>query len=177
MIQKVFNKKGNVATLWVASLPVFALLFMVVGSLVVAWMSHSSSQVAADAASLAATQKLDGWVRQGLAEKMRQLDGGAYGSILGSDEQKQAFMREVVRRHEQQLKAVAKKYAEKNGAKGKGRIILSSNGRVEVEAGTPFRSLIFEDYFKDYEITGSGTGPSRYYLDWLPNKAIEVTYE
>jgi hypothetical protein len=177
MIRYVFNQKGNVATLWVASLPAFAILFMVIASLASAWMTHSASQVAADAASLAATKKLDGWVQAETNAWISRHDTGLepddpgyidpYTLALGNDAKRNEFMHWVIARHESELKQVVKEYVTKHGGHEHGEMKVSVNGQIEVNAQSVFRSLIFEEAFQDYLIAGSGTGPKRYYLDWM----------
>lgn len=180
MIKQFFNKKGNVTTLWVASLPVFAILFCIIASLASAWMTHSNSQVAADAASIAATKKLEGWVHQDtdawisiFERQMAGLEPGdpgytdPYTLAFGSKTQQNRFMNWVISSHEAELKKEVKKYVTKHGGHTEGEIRIGKNGRVEVKAQTQFRSLIFEDVFEDYYISGTGTGPTRYYLKWM----------
>ncbi|SDW87884.1 hypothetical protein SAMN05444487_10784 [Marininema mesophilum] len=168
------NTQGNVTTLWVASLPVFAILFMFIGSLAVAWMSHSNSQVAGDAASLAATKKMDGWISGDLAAWL-DLHKDNYQEAMGNDAKREAFIRWSVARHRGELVRVVKKYVDKHGAKGKG-LITSRSGRLEVQAGTPFKSILAKEYFVKYDIRGSGSGPSRYYLDGISDGAVHVKY-
>ncbi|OYD06321.1 pilus assembly protein TadG-related protein [Paludifilum halophilum] len=188
-IRRVMNKKGNVAILWVASLPIFALLFCFIGTLAVVWMTHSSSQVAADAASLAATKKMDGWVQQDLEAKIRAVkeangdlspdDPGyqnPYMVVLGTDEKKKAFMNGVIHNHQGELKKIVQAYAKKNGGGDEGMLTLGKSGRIKVSVETPFRSLFFEEYFKDQTVEGSGTGPSRYYLEWLSDEERTIEY-
>ncbi|QKI80691.1 pilus assembly protein TadG-related protein [Kroppenstedtia eburnea] len=166
---RVFNKRGNVAVLWVASLPVFALLFAFIGTLVIIWMTHSASQVAADAASLAATKKLDVWVRQAMSEEMSE------GAFPVTDAEKKEFMNRVISRHEQGLQEVVRKYVKKHGGDDHGVITVGKHSRIEVNARSSFQSLFLEEHFRDQYIYGAGSGPDRYYLDWLP-EGREVRY-
>ncbi|SFS85935.1 hypothetical protein [Marininema halotolerans] len=168
------SKKGNVTTLWVASLPIFALLFMFIGSLAVAWMSHSNSQMAGDAASLAATHKIDGWVNADLTLWLERYEGN-YQKAIGSNAQRRAFIQWSIQRHRNELIEVVKQYTRKHGAKGKG-LITSRSGRVVVRAGTPFQSMIARNYFSKQDIQGDGAGPVRYYLKGLPNDTIHIEY-
>lgn len=130
IFQHVMNKRGNVAILWVASLPIFALLFAFIGTLVTIWMTHSSSQMAADAASLAATQKMDAWVRQAMSEELSRADGIA----LSTDAQKRDFMLRVISGHERGLQNVVREYVQKHGGDKHGEIHIGKNGRIEVNA-------------------------------------------
>lgn len=166
----VLNQRGNVTVLWVASLPIFALLFAFIGTLVIIWMTHSSTQVAADAASLAATQKMDAGVRQAMNEKLSRGE-----SLPETDVERSEFMHQVISRHERGLQDVVRKYVKKHGGDQHGVITLGKHGRIEVNARSSFRSLFFEEYFRDQYIHGAGSGPNRYYLDWLP-EGREVRY-
>jgi len=60
------SRRGNATVLWVLSLPLFTILFLFVGSLIVVELTSSVSQTAADAGSLAATKKMDEWILAGL---------------------------------------------------------------------------------------------------------------
>ncbi|MFD1395595.1 pilus assembly protein TadG-related protein [Kroppenstedtia eburnea] len=172
IFRHVLNKRGNVATLWVASLPIFALLFAFIGTLVTIWMTHSSSQMAADAASLAATQKMDAWVRQAMSEELNRADGTA----LSTDAQKRDFMLRVISGHERGLQNVVREYVQKHGGDKHGEIHIGKNGRIEVNARSSFQSLFFAEYFQDEYVYGAGSGPSRYYFDWLPSGGKTVKY-
>lgn len=119
--------------MWVAGLPAFIILLMFLGTFVAAWLTHSASQVAADASSLAATEKLDQWVKQDLARRVQEVMErnqnseiyvDPYYEILGTKRKRESFMRSVVRNHEAELKAIVRQYAVKNGADKHGTITL-----------------------------------------------------
>ncbi|MCS1352438.1 pilus assembly protein TadG-related protein [Mechercharimyces sp. CAU 1602] len=180
--------KGNITTLWVAGLPLFMLVLLFLSTLVNIWISHSASLNAADAASLAATKKLDEWYdsqyKAELAEVNRwnfihELGPGdpgyrnPYHYILGTDDKKTAFMKRVVANHKIALQQEVKKYLKKHSA-DKGWIVLSVNDRVEIIAESAFEPLILEEEFREEYVKGTGTGPKRIYLEWLPERSIKI---
>lgn len=185
------GKKGNVTTLWVAGLPAFILLLLGVSTIANAWMTHAVSQKAGDAASLAVTKELDKRYRSVLNEKIQEImqqnenmgvqpgDPGYQDpseSILGTDELKRRLLVFMMDRHRDDLKSVARAYAKKNGGGEHGKIILSRDGRVEVESHTPFQPSIFEEEFDEVTITGSGRGPTRAYLKPLSKDPMVIDY-
>lgn len=182
---RIRDKKGNVTVMWVAGLPAFIIILMFMGTLATAWMAHSASQVAADASSLAATEKLDIWVKEDLARRLQQVAErnrysehyvDPYYEVLGTKRKRQQFITSVIRNHEQELKATVREYAVKNGGDRHGVITLSVHDRVEVTARKPFKPMLFKEEFKHTYIKGSGTGPTRHYLEWLPERAIKIHY-
>lgn len=182
------HKKGNVTTLWLGGLPIFILMFLFVGNMVMVWLSHSNSQVAADSGSLAATKKMDHWVKDELHLQMEAIirqnagklpgDPGyldPYFAILGTDEKKAFFMELVIRHHQQDIASYVRKYVVKSGGEAQGKIIFSPDGRIEVRAETELEALIFKDSLNHIRIKGSGVGPKREYLTWL-DKPVTIDY-
>ncbi|MFD1407734.1 pilus assembly protein TadG-related protein, partial [Kroppenstedtia eburnea] len=103
------RKRGNVTMMWVTGLPAFMIMFMFLASLAAAWMTHSTSQVAADAGSLAVTKELDRIVEEEMQRKMNAImeqnqgknpgDPGyvdPYYAVLGTKQKRQRFMESVV---------------------------------------------------------------------------------
>ncbi|MFD1395689.1 hypothetical protein ACFQ5F_12215 [Kroppenstedtia eburnea] len=184
LINKVHNlKKGNVTTLWLGGLPIFILIFLFTGNLVMVWLSHSNSQMAGDSGSLAATKKLDQWVKSEYNSRMqaiiRQNEGklpgdpgyrDPYFTLFGTDEKKDAFIRGVIQKHKGDLASYTRKYVKKSGGDSKGVIIFSPDGRAQVRAQTKFVPLVFEEYFDVLYVKGGGVGPKRDYLTWLFKK-------
>ena len=113
------NKQGNVTMLWVAGLPVFALLMMVIGTVAIAWMQHSTSQTAADAASLAVTKKLDQRFQEEYNRRIMELYAQGvldpHYHLVGTKAKKESFIRQVISKHQNELKSTAKEYVTKNG--------------------------------------------------------------
>lgn len=72
------KRRGSVTTAWVGSIPVFVLFALFVGAIAIAWASHSSAQVAADAGALAATKKMDEWIGLALEDEIRNLLGNDF---------------------------------------------------------------------------------------------------
>ncbi len=181
IFHRLRDKRGNVTMLWVAALPVFAILMMVIGTVAVAWMQHATAQTAADAASLAVTKKLDQRYYEELDRRLQELAAQGiwdpWNYLLGTPAKKESFMRHVVNKYQGELKSVAKEYVTKNGGDNEGTIRLSVSGRVEVTARQEFKPMIFEEAFEDTYIKGSGTGPSREHIKWLPEGAITLHFK
>nr|WP_283770990.1 pilus assembly protein TadG-related protein [Polycladospora coralii] len=188
------SKKGNVTTLWLAGLPMFALLMLALISMLTAWLSHSSMQVAADAASLAATKKMDKLVQDEINDRIaRVIESNQYRPVdeqiidpyyyvVGTKRKKERLIRYVINHHQSELIAEVKKYVKKNGASSEGVITFFVNGRIEVEARTPYSPALFEEelseQFKDAYVKGRGTGPTRDYMKWITSKnKIKVSYD
>lgn len=182
------RRKGNVTTLWLGGLPIFILIFLFTGNLVMIWLSHSNSQVAGDSGSLAATKKLDQWVKADYREQMegiiRQNEGkipgdpgyrDPYYTLLGTDEKKDAFIRGVIQRHRGDLASYVRKYVKKSGGDAKGMIVFSPDGRAQVGSQTKMEPLVFKETFDDLYIKGAGAGPKRDYLTWL-SKKVKIEY-
>ncbi|SMO80429.1 TadE/TadG family type IV pilus assembly protein [Melghirimyces algeriensis] len=183
------RRRGNVTTFWVAGLPVFMMMFMFLASMAVVWMTQSTSQVAADAASLAVTKKLDQIVeeekQQQMAAVARRNEGkepgdpgyiDPYYAVLGTEQKRQSFMERVVYGHKAELIATVRSYAKKNGGGKHGVIRLSVHDRVEVVVKTKFEPPIFKEDFKNTDVHGNGTGPRREYIAWTEEGSIEVKY-
>ena len=178
--RRCLDRRGNVTMFWVVGLAAFFVVFSMVGTLVVAWMQHAYTQAVADAGSLAATKKLDQLVQEELNRAMQEAmnvypDRDPYPIVMGTEEKRDAFMRRVIERRQNELREEVRKYVTKNGGHKNGKIRLPVNGRVEVEAQMKFEPPVFQDWFKDAFVKGSGTGPKRNYLKWL--KSVEtITY-
>lgn len=183
------GKRGNVTTLWVTGLPAFMMMFMFLASLAVVWMTHSTSQVAADSASLAATKKLDQIVQEEQQRRMNAVmaqnrgkepgDPGyvdPYYAVLGTPQKRQYFMESVVAGHKAELISTIRSYSKKNGGGVHGKIRLSKHDRVEVVIKTKFEPPIFKEDFKNTQVKGSGTGPRREYLSWVKEGSIQVVF-
>lgn len=173
----LLDRRGNVTTFWMVGIAIFFFVFAVLGTVVVAWMQHAYAQAVADSGSLAATKKMDQWVQEEMNRKFQEAlninpDGDPYQMVLGTEEKKNAFMREVIYRHRSELQAVVRKYVTKNGGYQHGTIRLPVNKRIEVEALLKFEPMIFHDFFKNTFVKGSGTGPSRDYLTWLKSDVV-----
>jgi len=154
------DRRGNVTMFWVVGLAAFFVVFSMVGTLVVAWMQHAYAQAVADAGSLAATKKLDQLVQEELNRAMQE----------GTEEKRHAFMKRVIERRQNELREEVRKYVTKNGGHKHGKIRLPVNGRIEVEARVKYEPPVFQDWFKDAFVKGSGTGPKRHYLKWLKSR-------
>lgn len=89
---------------------------------------------------------------------------------------REKFVQWVVSKHEEELTETVRDYVVRNGGNEHGVIVFPVNGRVMVQARTDFRPMMFQEEFKTTYIKGSGTGPTRYYLKWLPEKAIQIEY-
>lgn len=174
---QLLDRRGNVTTFWLVGIAIFFFVFAVLGTVVVAWMQHAYAQAVADSGSLAATKKMDQWVQEEMNRKLQEAwnidpDGDPYDMVLGTEEKKNAFMREVINRHRGELQAVVRKYVTKNGGSRHGTIRLPVNKRIEVEAQLKFEPMIFHDFFEGTFVKGSGTGPSREYLTWLKSDVV-----
>ena len=154
------DRRGNVTMFWVVGLAAFFVVFSMVGTLVVAWMQHAYAQAVADAGSLAATKKLDQLVQEELNRAMQE----------GTEEKRHAFMKRVIERRQNELREEVRKYVTKNGGHKNAKIRLPVNGRIEIEAQMKFEPPVFQDWFKDAFVKGSGTGPKRDYLKWLKSR-------
>lgn len=187
--QSLYSNKGNVTVMWVAGLPAFMIIFMFLASLATAWMTQSTSQVAADAGSLAVTKKLDRIVQKeqerrmnAVAEQNAGKEPGEpgyidpYYAVLGTEEKRKFFMESVVSGHREELIRTVRSYAKKNGGGKHGSIRLSVHDRVEVIVKSQFNPPIFKDDFKDTHVRGSGTGPKREYLSWVKDGTIKVDF-
>ena len=180
MLQRYCNcwtDEETLTTFWLVGIAVFFFVFAVLGTVVVAWMQHAYAQAVADSGSLAATKKMDQWVQEEMNRKLQEAwnidpDGNPYDMVLGTEEKKNAFMREVINRHRGELQAVVRKYVTKNGGSRHGTIRLPVNKRIEVEAQLKFEPMIFHDFFEGTFVKGSGTGPSREYLTWLKSDVV-----
>jgi hypothetical protein len=169
------DRRGNVTMFWVVGLAAFFVVFSMVGTLVVAWMQHAYAQAVADAGSLAATKKLDQLVQEELNRALQEAmnvypDRDPYPIVMGTEEKRDAFMRRVIERRQNELREEVRKYVTKNGGHKHGKIRLPVNGRIEVEARVKYEPPVFQDWFKDAFVKGSGTGPKRHYLKWLKSR-------
>lgn len=184
--KKLTSKRGNVTSMWMAGLPIFMIFFLLVGTLGQVWISHANSQKAADAASLAATKKMDQFVnrefyRQMAAIGTSYMDSNGevvyinpYEVIMNSPRLKRKIIQNAVNRHQGEIKQTVKEYLEKNDAELKGKVIFFTDGRVEVVAESKLKPLILEEQFKDVTVKGTGRGPSRDYMKWAPEGFIEL---
>jgi len=177
--RRLLDRRGNVTMFWIVGTAIFFIVFAIAGTLVIAWMQHSFAQAVADAGSLAATKKMDQWVREDLSRELQEAaniypDEDPYTIVMGTKQKRHAFMIRVINRHRNELRAVVRKYVTKNGGHKKGLIHLPVNKRIEVEARTKFDPPIFQEQFKNTYIKGAGTGPKRDYMKWLQS---EVTIE
>ncbi|MFD1428292.1 TadE/TadG family type IV pilus assembly protein [Kroppenstedtia sanguinis] len=183
------RKRGNVTMMWVTGLPAFMIMFMFLASLAAAWMTHSTSQVAADAGSLAVTKELDRIVEEEMQRKMNAImeqnqgknpgDPGyvdPYYAVLGTKQKRQRFMESVVWGHKSELASAVGTYAKKNGGGKLSLIRMTVHGRIEVTIKTKFNSPIFKEDFKNIYVRGSGTGPKREYLSWVEDESIQVRF-
>lgn len=175
--------------MWVTGLPAFMIMFMFLASLAATWMTHSTSQVAADAGSLAVTKKLDRIVEEEMQRRMNAIaeqnrgkqpgDPGyvdPYYAVLGTKQKRQRFMESVVWGHKSELASAVETYAQKNGGGKLSSIRMTVHGRVEVTIKTKFNSPIFKEDFKNTYVRGSGTGPKREYLSWVEEGSIEIKF-
>ncbi|PMB04019.1 hypothetical protein CEN49_21745 [Fischerella thermalis CCMEE 5273] len=181
---QIFNRKGNVTVTWVVALPLFMIFLMFLGSMATAWIDHAYSMGTADAVSLAVTKKMDEWVQKERSIRMGAIalrngdrlpgDPGyidPHYYLLGTEAKREAFLKSVVEKYSAEIQSIAREYAEKNGGGSSGTVILSKNGRVEVIAETPYEPLLFKESFPYDRVKGSGVGPKRYYLEWIPNSS------
>lgn len=164
-------KRGNVTTLWLGLLPLFIMMFLFLGNLVMIWLSHSNSQVAGDSGSLAATKRMDHWVKEEMMSPSDVIQPG----VLGPEEQKNAFMERVIEKNKEDIADYVRGYVENSGGSPHGKIIFSPEGRIKVQAQTPFESLVFKEHFDRFWVRGSGEGPKRDYLEWL-SEPEEIEY-
>lgn len=174
------DRRGNVTMFWVVGLAAFFVVFSMVGTLVVAWMQHAYAQAVADAGSLAATKKLDQLVQEELNRAMQEAmnvypDRDPYSVVMDTEEKRHAFMRRVIDRRQNELREEVRKYVTKNGGHKNGTIRLPVNGRIEVEVQTKYEPPVFQEWFENTFVKGSGTGPKRNYLKWLKSKET-ITY-
>jgi len=194
MFKKLTDQRGNVTVAWVAILPGFIILALFMGSVMLAWATHSSAQVAADAGSLAATKKLDELIMADFfpflkneaipipdelndvesdlhnQEKMEQV----IDKLLSNPVIKERFVQFILDEHRDEIANTVRYYVVKNGGDSKGKIIFPVYGRIQVEARKKYEPLDW-DYVSGY-IEGTGYGPSRLYLKLLPEKSIEINY-
>ncbi|MFC7443318.1 TadE/TadG family type IV pilus assembly protein [Laceyella putida] len=185
-LRKFNRKRGNVTLMWVVALPVFMIIFMFLGSLVVVWMEHAIAEKAADAGSLAATKKMDGYVSAELQTIMsRILQENAdnqtfidpYQYVLGNSGLKRGIIKNAVFNNKEELIKEVRKYVEQNGAEPS-RIYFFADGRIQVEAKVKFTPLIWAEEFANKYVKGTGFGPTRDYGSWWPNrKPLEVSFE
>src|SRR5690606_29478563 len=93
-----------------------------------------------------------------------------YLIVMGTEKKRHAFMRRVIVHRQNELREEVRKYVTKNGGHKHGEIRLPVNRRIEVEARMKFEPPVFQDWFKDAFVKGSGTGPKRHYLKWLKSR-------
>ncbi|MDR6227066.1 hypothetical protein [Desmospora profundinema] len=186
-INRLISKKGNVTVTWVLTLPLFMFFLLFLGSMATAWIGHAHSIGTADAVSLAVTKKMDGWVQRERAIRMEVIarrngdkvpgDPGyidPYQYLLGTEAKKEAFLKSVVDKYSNEIQAIAREYAEKNdNEQSSGTVIFSKGGRVEVIAETPYEPLLFQEAFPYDRVKGTGVGPKRYYLEWIPDSSTK----
>jgi hypothetical protein len=181
-LRRLNRKRGNVTMMWVAGLPIFMIFFMFLASLVIAWMDHATAQKAADAGSLAATQKMDEYVNKEVQERMQAVIGTGvildpYEAVLGTPGKRYGVIKSVRKKYENEIKKSVSKYIKQNGAEPS-KIIFFVDGRVRVEAKVKFHSLIFAEQFRDVYVKGVGFGPKRDYAGWTAKmKKIEIPFE
>ncbi|MBD1372423.1 hypothetical protein IC620_08635 [Hazenella sp. IB182357] len=179
-------RKGNVTTLWAFGLPIFMFIFMFLSTIMLVWLHHAKAMVAADAASLAATKKLDGLVNQEIDNRMttiiannsrlpeNQRISDPYYAVIGTKHKKKNLVKYVINYNQDAIKKEVRKYATANGTEDSGKIIFFQDGRIRVEAKVKFNPPIFKDSLKGKYIKGTGDGPTRDYMKWLtrPNQKV-----
>lgn len=202
-----WSRKGGITTAWVGSIPVFMLFFFFLGAFGLAWMTHSNSQVAADAGGIAATKKLEELISLDLDSQLEdRLKEGSFEENLPRDSALREALEEEVpleeipvedklnglfegdpykithylepffEHHREEIADTVRYYVEKNGGDDEGVIIFPVNGRVEVQARTPFHPPIFDEYIDEEYVDGKGYGPERIYLKLLPEKSFKIEY-
>ncbi|MFD1424527.1 TadE/TadG family type IV pilus assembly protein [Laceyella tengchongensis] len=185
-MRTINRKRGNVTLMWVVALPVFMIIFMFLGSLVIAWMNHAVAEKAADAGSLAATKKMDEYVSAELQIIMNKiLENNAenqtfidpYQYVMSHNGIKRGIIKNAVFNNEEELKKEVRKYVKQNGAQPS-KIRFFADGRVQVEAKVKFTPLIWADEFTNKYVKGNGFGPTRDYGTWWSNRnPLTVTFE
>lgn len=185
MFKVLGNQKGGATTMWLMLLPAFLMIGLFFGSMFMVKMSHSSAEVAADAGSIAATKKLDEWILPKLPlptqgpvtipgstdrlgnEKIQEMLSKVDQQLLAN------IADQILKQKEQEMVEAVRYYVQKNGGDVHGKIIYPvEGGRIEVQARVRYRPLIFQDFFQDTYIQGSGMGPKREFLKLLPKRVI-----
>jgi hypothetical protein len=186
----LLNHEGNATIMWVAALPAFIVLLLVVGNLGAVWVAHSSAQLAADAGSIAATKKMDEWLAPQVDQELHGLPGKATNEIENmpiedkmkvlSEKKPELFSRlveEILRTREKEMADSVRYYVKKNGGYEHGKIIFPVNDRIQVEAKAKYKPLIWDEMFKGIYAKGTGAGPSRpAYFKLLKESSVVIEY-
>jgi flagellar basal body-associated protein FliL len=182
------KKKGGASMAWVASIPVFMVVFLFLATLATVMMDYSAANQAAEAGSIAATKKLDEWllqdqnVQNGLDKIVPEntpLDDTTVGEQLNQmDKQLLAKIAEkMLEQREDEMRETVREYVQKNGGEPHGVIVFPvHDNHIHVEAKKDFHSMIFADFFKDEKIEGEGLGPEREYLSVFQDKQFKIEY-
>lgn len=176
----VFNtlkgKKGNVTVMWALSLPMFVLIVLFVTSMAMGWIAKSTSQMAADAGSVAATKKIDEVIQIYFSKEAQKLS--EQGKTIDFSDQRllSRVFQNVSNHHKEEIAESVRKYAKKNGGSSHGYIKFPVEGRVQVIAYTKYEPMAWEEYFKKDHVRGTGLGPTRHFFKSFKGEPLVIQY-